>query len=589
MRLDFPQDNKLWRIQWIDGVRINVSDYSNPLILVVLVEYQHSMNGKFDKLPSMQKRYIGVGRFPQLTIGSVWLNGEKVERPEYARESISVSIDGRRIDAGFSENIGGTDHYLLPPYKFAIPDIKTFGQSLCCLLLDNGIEYVLPNPEIARFYFATSSYTARLLFTCRMGDALDRLIYRQDSDLQSSDKFFVLNKNALDVDIKPISLIATSQQARNSANYLFDGLRKHGYNNGISHIRTFLPVKSSQSFQMEVEGIWLKSNRFLVFRILSSKVPYPQGVTSVDYARYLERKKQSDGSTRWKKREVPKLSPEQHSERKIQSQTGPRLGYNRQQFYAEESGFFPEIPVNKVKIQKENPNQSEDKFFDELPPDDEETLSTGAGKWTDDPVRGATVSQKIAEEPLQQTIMPAGFKAFFDVVDGVKLLEKRLMLREVPITSESTVIDNHLLSMVPLNTKSWTGSEFDRRYLAVVEFAYNGRYALFMEIQKKKPKEHYSTILVWNDKYEKITLKSFEPFISEMMLRKRWPSSMNMGNQVRRWKNFQISRFSHRFADTNDYSKALINRLSSKVFDLPELVNNSENAVPESVNSQPVT
>jgi hypothetical protein len=244
------------------------------------------------------------------------------------------------------------------------------------VLVGNEVEYVIPNTEIARFYFATSTYTARLLFTCKMGNALDSLIYSKDSVLQSNDKFFVLNKNASGADIKPISLIATTPQARRSANYQFFGLRLSGYNSGFSSIRAFLPIEISRPFKMAVEGIWLHKKRFLVFRLLESEILYPQDVTSVSYARYLERKKSSDGTVTGKKRQAPKLSSTQQPQSKIQSHAGPRLGYDRQQFYAEDSGFFPAIPVTKATIQKENSNQSEEGVFDSEPPkENEESLS----------------------------------------------------------------------------------------------------------------------------------------------------------------------------------------------------------------------
>jgi hypothetical protein len=71
----------------------------------VLVEYDPVSGTDFGRLPSWKKRFIGVGRFPQLTIGSLWLNGEKVDSPKYVRKTISVSSVGRKISAGFSEKV----------------------------------------------------------------------------------------------------------------------------------------------------------------------------------------------------------------------------------------------------------------------------------------------------------------------------------------------------------------------------------------------------------------------------------------------------------------------------------------------------
>ena len=80
---DFPDDDRLWRIEWIGGVGYNTSVPSEPLIDVTLAQLpkgeRNPLSGRACS-SQVEKRTvkIGVGLLPYIWIGSVWQKGRPV-------------------------------------------------------------------------------------------------------------------------------------------------------------------------------------------------------------------------------------------------------------------------------------------------------------------------------------------------------------------------------------------------------------------------------------------------------------------------------------------------------------------------------
>jgi hypothetical protein len=73
---DFPDDDLLWRIEWIGGVGYNTSVPSDPLIEVCLAQLPA---GETDPLSARSRSFqtkravkISVGLLPYVSIASVW-------------------------------------------------------------------------------------------------------------------------------------------------------------------------------------------------------------------------------------------------------------------------------------------------------------------------------------------------------------------------------------------------------------------------------------------------------------------------------------------------------------------------------------
>lgn len=442
------------------------------------------------------------------------------------------------------------------------------------MIEDGNKQFIITNTEIARFFFATSSYTSKLLFTSKMGNALDKLIYIKHSELRASDKLLVLHSHTYDVDIKPISLLSTSSYAQRAANFVLNSIRKNMNNSRIGFIGAYLPFHSTKPFNMEVEGIWLTQDRFLVFRIIRSEVVYPDSVTSIEYARLFEQELPDSEDIDHRQRDLPKLEEQELSHSQLQSQSSPRGGLSRQRFEAEEASFKPNIPIKKTTIKPVQRDEPKIKIHDNWQESDQpEKLSTGADSWTTDPTRGASVIQK-AEEPqipldrIRHT-MSQDFEAYFDAIATIRGNEQQWIVMPSVVTPEQVTIDGRVLSLVPLTKKKWTGNSEERRHLACTQITYQQKHVLFVEIEKKKESEHYSSALIWHRSFQSFNSDMFEPFIQQMIIKTRWPQSSVRGRDLKLWGSFYFMTVPHNYADIDNYALAIADRLRRYAFDMP--------------------
>ncbi|WP_375751994.1 hypothetical protein [Vibrio sp. HN007] len=585
LKLDFPKDNVLWRVQWIDGVLINkTKDVSNPLIRVQIVKHEPDAYKKFSEFSETCEIYVAVGRLPQVTLGSLWRNNERVSGDGHVRRRLTVSKAtgiGKRISPLDSRKVDGKKLYYFPPFRYQFPYKEKIWKSNCSLLEHSGVEYIIPNVEIARFFYATSSYTARMLFTTDFGKAADKLIYKKSSKLYGPERMFVLRKEAYDSDIKPISLLCTSHHARAAATHVYTGLQLGFISNSESYVRTFLPMDGSESYKMRVDGIWLEDNkRFLVFQIVESEFVYPDEVESIDFARYAEREStENDNNTEITRRDTPKLSSDPLPERAIQSAKAPRAGYDRQLLKTGENGFKPKIPVRKVTLPASSVEKEHSLLLDSNEVcQDEHFLSTGEGSWTEDPIRGITVIQgEDNDEKKPRSIMPQGFGAYFEAIDYIELQKPEWKMHTASLTLEYDNVDGRTLSLVPLRNKKWTGTPDDRRRLAGTTISHQGKNVVLLELERKKKSEKFSSLLVWHTSFQEMTPRLFDVFMAETICQSRWPSPESDSGRLRVWGDYLFCRVQHNFATTDKYASAVIERLYDFVFSEDELESANEN------------
>src|SRR5499427_8887686 len=84
---DFPDDDRLWRIEWIGGVGYNTSVPSEPLIDVSLAQLpkgeRNPLSGRARSSQVEERTVkIGVGLLPYIWMGSVWQKGRFFPRSD---------------------------------------------------------------------------------------------------------------------------------------------------------------------------------------------------------------------------------------------------------------------------------------------------------------------------------------------------------------------------------------------------------------------------------------------------------------------------------------------------------------------------
>jgi hypothetical protein len=163
---DFPDDDRLWRIEWIGGVVYNASVPSDPQIDVCLARLpEGETNPLSARACSAQKKRtvkIGVGLLPYISIASVWRQ----------RRPLTTKLAANRyrlcIDTSSCQMVPLADLANAIPrssYLFGVswPDVRG---TLLVTVEQDGDPYavMIPTAEIIRFYYAPSTRLAQALF-----------------------------------------------------------------------------------------------------------------------------------------------------------------------------------------------------------------------------------------------------------------------------------------------------------------------------------------------------------------------------------------------------------------------------------------
>jgi hypothetical protein len=166
---DFPNDDLVWRIEWIGGVEYNTSVPSEPQIDVSLAQLPmgetNPLSARSRSSQTKRTVRIGVGLLPYISIGSVWRKRRPVatDLTAYRRR---VSIDTalcRTLALGeltSSQNAIPRNSYL---FGASWPHVR---RTLLVAVEQDGDPYavLVPTAEIIRFYYAPSTRLAQALF-----------------------------------------------------------------------------------------------------------------------------------------------------------------------------------------------------------------------------------------------------------------------------------------------------------------------------------------------------------------------------------------------------------------------------------------
>jgi hypothetical protein len=175
---DFPDDDSLWRVEWIGGVGYNTSAPSDPLIDVCLAQLPVgetnplSLQSRSSQIKKTVK--IGVGLLPYIAIASVW------QRQRPVMTDLAACSHGMTIDTTSCRTVALED---LTSGANAIPRSSyLFGASwrhvrrtLLVAVEQGGDPFavMVPTAELIRFYYAPSTRLAQGFFWGDYKDTFD--------------------------------------------------------------------------------------------------------------------------------------------------------------------------------------------------------------------------------------------------------------------------------------------------------------------------------------------------------------------------------------------------------------------------------
>ena len=281
---EFPDDDRLWRIDWLAYVQRNeknivtestIDVYLSPVQLINAHDFSKGDRARIC-------RQIGVGQLPLLTIGSLWhnsqLSDEKAIRTPTKLPPVFISPSTvRLIAAGFRQD----GHYVIDKSVFHIGGYKN-GLSAHCLAVEhNGDPYgiIIPVAEIIRFYYASSSDLSKIAFSGIYENNLHSMVGELHHMHPELDMFIIqLRKHLADVDGWTIGRLLQNHHADQGFKLIHRSLVKQSINT--------LGKKSVPETQFPFEGLteWtarclnFKSNgrnRIFILELLRCTAPFP--------------------------------------------------------------------------------------------------------------------------------------------------------------------------------------------------------------------------------------------------------------------------------------------------------------------------
>ncbi|TDR32152.1 hypothetical protein [Hydromonas duriensis] len=179
---EFPDDGRLWRIDWLGAVQHNEKNIpTENTIDVYLRPVDPQRTTDFGmKITERVCRQVGVGQLPLLTIGSLWHKGQllddirAVQRQTNLHSVLVNSSTVKLIKAGHQDE----GNYAISKFHFDIGGIQN-GLSANCLAIErNGDPYgiIIPVSEVIRFYYASSSDLSNIAFSGMYENDFDSMV-----------------------------------------------------------------------------------------------------------------------------------------------------------------------------------------------------------------------------------------------------------------------------------------------------------------------------------------------------------------------------------------------------------------------------
>lgn len=195
---EFPNDGRVWRIDWFGAVRKNDNVPTEPTIDVYLRPVSVTDKTSIADFGWLNKERIcctiGVGQLPVLTIGSLWKNGKLLDYQVIVPSNlpnVNIAEDSvRLIEAAHKDQTG----YIINKAAFDIGGFKNGLSARCLAIESDGDPYsiIIPVAEVIRFYYAISTNLAKIAFLGSYETNFDQIIGER-SGFDSKTKILIIH------------------------------------------------------------------------------------------------------------------------------------------------------------------------------------------------------------------------------------------------------------------------------------------------------------------------------------------------------------------------------------------------------------
>jgi len=540
---DFPDDDWLWRIEWIGGVAYNASVPSDPQIDVCLAQLPEGETNPLSvRARSTQTKRtvkIGVGLLPYISIASVW----RRRRPLI--KNLGANRRRLRIDTSSCQMVPLADLANAIPrscYLFGVswPDVRA---TLLVTVEQDGDPYavIIPTAEIIRFYYAPSTRLAQALFWGEYPAAFNA---EQSGLMPDGTVRIHLRRWLEDQDAWTLTRYLGSPAMRREASRLFRSLQLSHLNatnfKGESHqgLRCGFPFEGVTTIQ----GIGLRlpgraqgaAPRWLMLQIERCSAPFPFDRVIVERDNNSapgENAKDENLLPAWAKSgDKAEGAMERPMTDTFQSNEEPCRGIEPLRIELVEDRFEY---LSGRELVKEEKTFQRYRFFPIAASASQMLtgLGTGQGTWgaSNLQLTKLTTVQPQTRKARETLGLPATIETF---VRAIELLAvKRLCeVRLIGVGEGDTSLGAHTVAAFPTHDPrngkripwAWIKEKSRARHVGIARIRLGDKVAYALEIERTK-QEHSVLILARNDFHE-IDSAEVRRFLMMSAVRRGWAS-----------------------------------------------------------------
>jgi hypothetical protein len=540
----FPDDDQLWRIEWMGGVRYNASVPSEPLLDICLAQLPsgeaNPLSAKSRSSETKTVVKIGVGLLPYLSIASVWQKRRPVAA-DFAVYRRQLRIDTKSCR---TEMLGD-----LPANYNGIPrSCYLFGASwphvretLLLALEQDGDPFgvLVPTAEIVRFYYAPSTRLAQALFWGEYGETFNA---ERSGVLEKGVVRVHLRRWLEDQDAWTLARYMCSPAMQHETSRLSNGLQLYQLNSpsAISAPNQNLPCGFPFEGSTIVQAICLPlprstSNtppRWLILRLERCSAPFPFDRVIVDRDNNSipgENAEDENLAPAWAKAENNAQEVEKQAPDTFRANEEPRRGLDPLRIDLVEDRF--EGLKGKKLVKEEKTVQRFRHSLLKVAAIQMLTgLGTGQGTWGSRSLQLTKLTTVQSREPQRRDVpvLPASMETFVQAIDLLAEKHRQCEVAFIGTGERDTSLGAHTLASFPTHELhkrkriawAWIKAENRPRRVAIAEIRSENKIAYALEIERI-PREHAILVLARSD-FQRIGAHALQSFLLECALRRGW-------------------------------------------------------------------
>lgn len=288
---EFPDDGRIWRVDWFGGVERNPQVPSEPKIQLIISpvvdgasDYAASNAVNHEERRSIS---IGVGQLPLVSIGSLWQNRHcLIESAGKTKVFENLVISPETVRPVKSDVL--VDGQLLIRKKYHQIGV---GLAASCLAIEwRGDPYgiIIPTAEIIRFYYAASSDLAKAIFAGDFCHELSSIVNPDKCGFVEHERRCILKlrKEFADVDAWIIGRILNSSEAFDGAVLVHDSMIKQAVQSKPRlYPEAAFPFAGVTNLRVRMKAMKTpdeKSWRFIVFALEHCSGSFPFSAITCD-------------------------------------------------------------------------------------------------------------------------------------------------------------------------------------------------------------------------------------------------------------------------------------------------------------------